>query len=317
VQSIVAAVRLEEVQSVIEVGPFAFEATRALSVVGIAVCAWVVSRLFQRSLERVAARGSEANASAYYAVGRIGHYLIVAFGVLIALQVAGLDLSSLAVGAGALGLGVGLGLQQAVNNFVSGLILLFERSVKVGDFVELTNGLQGTVRSINVRSTVLTTNDNLDVVVPNSIFTNSVMTNWTMTDVSRRIHVPFGVAYGSDKELVTRAALEAAARVPAEVTDTERRPPQVWLVGFADSSLNFELVVWVGRALGSRPGNTRARYLWELETSLRAHGIEIPFPQRDLHLRSGFTPLDGERAAAARPAASGATTPRVATLKAD
>ena len=254
------------------------------------VIAAVISRIFRRSLRQLSERGPAENHPFYYAIGRIGHYLIIAIAVFAALQVVGFNLSSLAFAAGAIGVGVGLGLQSIVNNFVSGLILLFERTLKVGDFVELENGLQGTVRSINVRSTVLTTNDNLDIVVPNSQFTGGVLTNWTMSENSRRIHVPFGVAYGTDKEAVRRAALEAASRV--EATDTlPERPPQVWLVGFGDSSLNFELVVWVGRSALQRPGNTRARYYWELETSLREHGVEIPFPQRDLHLRGGFERL--------------------------
>jgi small-conductance mechanosensitive channel len=193
--------------------------------------------------------------------------------------------------AGAIGIGIGLGLQQAMNNFVAGVILLFERSVKVGDFIELERGLQGTVREINMRSTLLTTNDNLDVVVPNSQLTNSVMTNWTMNEASRRVHVPFGVAYHTDKDKVRKAVLEAAHRVARHIHTTGLREPEVWLVGFGDSALNFELVVWVGRESPARPGRTRAQYMWEIETSLREHGIEIPFPQRDLQLRSGFDRL--------------------------
>lgn len=169
--------------------------------------------------------------------------IIIAIGLVLALQGVGINLSSLAVAAGAIGIGIGLGLQQAMNNFFAGLILLFERSVKVGDFIELENGLQGTVREINMRSTVLTTNDNLDVVVPNSLLTNGLLTNWTMNEASRRIHVPFGVAYGTNKDKVRQAALEAAARVADETHATGKRQPQVWLVGFGDSSLNFELVV--------------------------------------------------------------------------
>ena len=146
-----------------------------------------------------------------------------------------------------------------------------------------------------MRSTVITTNDNLDVVVPNSMLTNGVITNWTMNEASRRIHVPFGVAYGTEKEKVREAALEAAARVASETHTAGLREPQVWLVGFGDSSLNFELVVWVGRDSVMRPGRTQAQYLWEIETSLRDHGIEIPFPQRDLHLRSGFERLQAPK----------------------
>lgn len=260
-------------------------------VLGILLVTWLLSVALRRSMDRVGSRSAPANRPAYYAIGRIGHYVIVVLGAIIALQSAGIDLSTLAVAAGAIGIGIGLGLQQAVNNFVSGLILLFERSLKVGDFVELENGLQGTVREINVRSTVLTTNDNLDVVVPNSTFTNNVLTNWTMRETNRRIHVPFGVAYGSNKETVRTAALDAAQRVFRNNDLSAVREPQLWLVGFGDSALNFELIVWVGQEFINRPGNTRAQFLWEIETCLRKYEVEIPFPQLDLHLRSGWQSL--------------------------
>lgn len=285
------------------IGGVGISPTSVLYAIALLIFAALLSRLVRRSLQKLGARRAEENRPFYYALGRMAHYAIIAIALFAALQVVGVNLSSLAFAAGAIGVGVGLGLQSVVNNFVSGLILLFERTLKIGDFVELENGLQGTVRSINVRSTVLTTNDNLDIVVPNAQFTSGVLTNWTMSDASRRIHVPFGVAYGTDKELVRQAVLEAAARVDATDVRTER-PAQVWLVGFGDSSLNFELVVWVGRAALQRPGNTRARYYWEIETSLREHSIEIPFPQRDLHLRSSVRPWTGESAAV--PAVSGA-----------
>lgn len=275
-------------------GPIVVRLSSLLFIVFTAFIAVVASRLFRRWATSLGNRGAEENRPAFYAIGRIGHYLIILVATLVVLQSVGLNFASLTVVAGAIGLGVGLGLQSVVNNFVSGLLLLFERSVKVGDFIALESGLQGTVQSINVRSTVLTTNDNLSVVVPNSFFTSNILTNWTMNDASRRVHVPFGVAYGSDKELVKRAVLEAADRVDQVPRDAQNAP-QVWLVGFGDSSLDFELVVWVGREAVHRPGNTRARYLWEIETSLREHGIEIPFPQRDLNLRSGFEKLAATR----------------------
>jgi len=279
----------------LEVGTLSLSLGSLLIFAAVIVVALLLSILFRRSMRRIGARSADANRPSYYAIGQIGHYVIIVIGIVLALQGIGINLSSLAVAAGAIGIGIGLGLQQAMNNFIAGLILLFERSVKVGDFIELEQGLQGTVREINMRSTVITTNDNLDVVVPNSLLTNGVMTNWTMNEASRRIHVPFGVAYGTDKAKVRKAGLEAAARVAIEMSTTGLRDPQVWLVGFGDSALDFELVVWVGRESLHRPGFTRAQYLWEIETSLREHGIEIPFPQRDLHLRSGFERLQAPK----------------------
>lgn len=148
------------------------------------------------------------------------------------------------------------------------------------------------MQEINIRSTIITTNDNIDIIVPNSEFVSGRVTNWTMRDTYRRIKVQFGVAYGTDKELVKTAVLEAAERVPHTLTDTHHRPPQVWLVEFGDSSLKFELVVWLKPEAVNRPGAVQAAFLWEIHTSLMEHKIEIPFPQRDLHIKS----WNGEKA---------------------
>ncbi len=250
------------------------------------VAIWI-SRLFRHALDRLGRRG-EGTQSAYYTIGRLSHYVIIAAAIVIGLSSIGLSFSNLAIVAGALGVGIGFGLQSIVNNFVSGLILLFERSLKVGDYVELESGLGGIVREINVRSTLINTNQNLDVLVPNSEFVSGRLTNWTHRDASRRMHIPFGVAYGSDKELVRQAVLEAAATVPHTINDSPLKRPAVWLVNFGDSSLDFELLVWVKQASVRRPAQVHAAYMWAIETALAENGIEIPFPQRDLHLRSGF-----------------------------
>lgn len=126
------------------------------------------------------------------------------------------------------------------------------------------------------------------MLVPNSEFVNGRVTNWTFADAIRRMHVPFGVAYGSDKQTVREAGIAAAAAVEGIILEGAEREPDVWLVGFGDSSLNFELVVWVGQSLIASPGRTQARLLWALETELVKRGLELPFPQRDLHIRSGI-----------------------------
>ena len=154
----------------------------------------------------------------------------------------GVDFTAFAVVAGALGIGVGLGLQQLVANFFAGIVLLLDRSFTLGDFVELSSGLRGEVKRINIRSTLLTTTDGVDIIVPNSEFVTGQVINWTLNEESSRFHIPFGVAYGSDKELVRRAGLEAAAALPSELRDPDNAPA-VWFVGFGDSSLDFELVV--------------------------------------------------------------------------
>ena len=219
-------------------------------------------------------------------MGRIGRYLLLAVGVVVALETAGFSISTLAVIGGGLGIGIGFGLQTLFANFVSGIVLLLDRSLKVGDFVDLQSGVRGCVVEIAIRYTRVSTNDSVDVLVPNSEFVNGRVTNWTFDDTSRRIHIPFSIAYGTDKELVRAAGLAAARRIDG-IVDEGRRLPEVWLVGFGDSSLNFELVIWVTHPLATTPGRTHANVLWALEDELRARSIEIPFAQRDLHIRSG------------------------------
>lgn len=258
-----------------------------LRVLLIVTLAWIFSYFVRRGLTHLSERQSGSSAF-LYTLGRLTHYLILIIGISIGLSSIGVDLSNFALIAGALSLGIGFGLQAIVSNFVSGLIVLFERSLRIGDFVELSSGVAGEVRSINVRSTLVTTPDMVDILVPNSEFVNGKVINWTLTDASRRIHIPFGVAYGSDKELVRKAALEAAGQIPHTVKNRSGREPDVWLTNFGSSSLDFELVVWVEPHAVKRPGRVRAAYYWELETALKKYGIVIPFPQRDLHIRSGL-----------------------------
>jgi potassium efflux system protein len=250
---------------------------------------WGLSRGIRMAIRRVGEKESIGRQAALYTVSRLTHYTIILLALLIALTSIGLDFTNLALVAGALSVGIGFGLQSIVNNFVSGLIILFERTLRVGDYIELDNGLTGTVKAINVRSTLINTNDNIDIVVPNSEFVSTRLTNWTLAEHILRMRIPFGVAYGTDKELVKKAAIEACANVQYTLTHMPGREPDVWLVEYGDNSLNFLLLVWVNRQGARRPTRTRAAYLWELETKLREYGIEIPFPQRDLHLKTGWS----------------------------
>jgi small-conductance mechanosensitive channel len=212
----------------------------------------------------------------------------------------GLDISNFALIGGAIGVGIGFGLQGIFSNFISGLILLLEKTLKVGDFVDLQSGVMGRVSEIGMRYTRVTTNDLVDIIVPNSEFINGRVTNWSFNEKYRRIHVPFSVAYGSDKDKVKQAVLKAVDAVPGCITTDPLRLPDVWLTEFADSSLNFELVVWVEHALMVSPGATQAKFLWGIDDQLRAAQIEIPFPQRDLHVRSGSLRLELDDAAILR-----------------
>ncbi|MDJ0941118.1 MAG: mechanosensitive ion channel [Woeseiaceae bacterium] len=254
----------------------------------ILIIGWLLSRGIRFAINRVGRDESVGTQASLYTLGRLTHYTIIIVAALIALTSVGLSFTNVAIVAGALSVGIGFGLQSIVNNFVSGLIILFERTLRVGDYIELDTGLTGTVKAINVRSTLINTNDNIDIVVPNSEFVSTKLTNWTLGEHILRVRIPFGVAYGSDKEVVRKAAIEACEKVPYTLTHMRGREPDVWLVEYGDNSLNFLLLVWVNRQGARRPTRTRAAYLWALEDKLAEYGIEIPFPQRDLHLRSGW-----------------------------
>jgi potassium efflux system protein len=243
---------------------------------------WLIRYLLARGIRRKQTTQSPA----FYALGRILHYIIVLAGSFAALGSIGIDFTSFALIAGALSVGIGFGLQAIVSNFVSGLILLFEGTLRVGDFIELDSGLRGVVKEINTRATVITTNDGVDLVVPNSVLVTTQLTNWTLRESYGRMRVTFGVAYGTDKELVKKVALEAISKLDCALTHMPGLEPQVRLSNLADNALEFTVLFWVSRQGVRRPGRTRASFLWELETLLNENNIQIPFPQRDIHVKS-------------------------------
>lgn len=255
------------------------------SAVLLVVFSFLGSRYMVRVLTRYGEREGVDPASVY-TMTRIVRYVLLVVGFLIALEVAGIPVSKFAVFASAVGVGLGFGLQAIFNNFISGLILLFDRSIKIGDFVELESGVHGVVRDIKIRATRISTNDNLNILVPNSEFVSGRVVNWTLLEASRRMRIPFGIAYGTDKELVKKAALEAACEVPFTLAHEGPRGPQVWLVEFGESRLEFQLIVWVNAEATKRPSTVKAAYNWALHSALQRHGIGIPYPQRDLHVRS-------------------------------
>lgn len=220
--------------------------------------------------------------SLQYAVSKMAGYMIIAVGLYVAFKVVGLDLSSLAVVAGAIGVGLGFGLQTIISNFVSGLIILAERPIAIGDRIEV-GAVAGQVRQINLRATTVVTNDNISIIVPNSQFISSTVTNWSHNDPKVQFRIPVGVAYGSDTDKVRRVLLGVAA---ANASVLQEPPPTVFFDGFGDSSLNFELGVWTAEMMAS-PRRFRSEINFAIDRAFRENGIEIPFPQRDLHLRSG------------------------------
>jgi len=252
----------------------------------------------RRGLDRMRSRSEAGNQAALYTLSRMLHYAILILGSVIALSSIGLDFTKFALFATALGVGIGFGLQTLISNFVAGIIILFERSLKVGDFIELESGVHGEVKEISIRSTLVNTNENIDIVVPNAELISTRVVNWTMHAPHRRIHLPFPVAFGEDREQVRRAGLEAAQEVPFTMNDT-RHKPQIWLVGFEEDRMKFELVVWLVPGAVKRPSAVSAAYYWALAAALERHGIALPYPQRDLHLKSyyGLTGSDAVGAA--------------------
>jgi len=221
------------------------------------------------------------------AIKKLLHYALVLIGFLLAISSLGFQLQHLVVVAGAFGVGIGFGLQDIVNNFLSGLILLFERPVKVGDGI-LIDGEYGTVAKIGLRSTVVETLDQSELIVPNSQIISQKVTNWTLSTRRVRVVVPVGVAYGSDIELVMKILVEAGEQHDDVLKEP---PPSPIFTEFGDSSLNFELRVWIPN-VDMRP-RVKSDLLVTIDRRFREEGVEIPFPQRDLHLRSVESELLG------------------------
>ena len=216
-----------------------------------------------------------------FALARVIGYALLGLGFYISLQMVGVNLSSLAFVAGAVGVGLGFGLQNIISNFISGLIILAERPIAIGDRVEI-GGVAGQVREISLRSTTVITNDNMAIIVPNADFITQRVTNWSYEDPRVRFRIPFGVAYGTDLPKLRKLMLEVADEHPKALKDPQ---PELFFVGFGDSSLNFELAVWSSESTLS-PRQFRSDLFFAIEKKLRESGIEIPFPQQDLHVRT-------------------------------
>ncbi|MFB8788960.1 MAG: mechanosensitive ion channel [Potamolinea sp.] len=214
------------------------------------------------------------------AIATIISYAIGTFTFVIVLQSTGFNLSSLAVLAGALGVGIGLGLQDLTKNFASGLTLLMERKLKVGDFVEF-DGLSGYIKEVAIRSTLIRTRDGSDVVVPNSKLVDNRLINWSYDNFTARIKLSVKVAYESDPVLVTETLLKSAYMETAVLHEP---PPEVIFTGFGDSSLDLELWVWVNRI--DREAQIKSSLNFIIEYNLRQQKITFPFPQRDLWIRN-------------------------------
>jgi small-conductance mechanosensitive channel len=215
-----------------------------------------------------------------YTLTRISHYVIMVIGAVVAFQFMGVDLTGLAVILGFLSVGIGFGLQNVTSNFVAGLILLLERPIKVGDRVTVGDQ-EGDVLAIKIRSTTIRTLNNIAVIVPNSEFVSSTVVNWSYGDQKVRLEIDVGVSYGSDLEVVLRSLKEVAEEHPEVLKNPA---PEVLHGGFGDSAWNMRLRAWIDRP--QRHPQVRSAINCAIVRKFRENGVEIPFPQRDLHVRS-------------------------------
>jgi potassium efflux system protein len=249
---------------------------------GLVVVAGAVTNVLRSRILRLAG----INRGMQEAVAIMVRYSVISVGTIVILQVWGLDLSSLALLASALSVGIGLGLQNIAKDFGSGLILVFERPIQVGEFVSFGT-FMGTVERIGARSTEIKTLDQVSIIVPNSRFLEQEVINWSHRNPVSRIRVPVGVSYSASPSQVQEVLIAAGHDHP-EVLSTP--PPRVLFIGFGDSSLDFELMVWIAEP--NKQLLIKSDLFFIIHKALMAKGIEIPFPQRDLHVRSGKLPLE-------------------------
>ncbi|MDX6305381.1 MAG: hypothetical protein QOI77_2350 [Blastocatellia bacterium] len=274
-----------------KIGSIPFQLTALLEGALILALTVLASRALSALLQRRIAKKAYLDPGLRYTMGRLTQYLIIALGVLLSLKVAfSVDLTSIAVLFTALSVGIGFGLQYLAADIASGFILLFERPVRVGDRITIGDD-EGDVQSINLRTTVVATNDRISIIVPNSKLVSQRLINWSYGDPRARIAIPVSVAYGSDIELVTKTLMAAAEEVDNVLRDPAHK---VQFLKFGDWSLDFRLLVWTNRP--RLHTQIRSDINYRIERLFRQEGIEIPFPQTELRLRGGALHLDrGDR----------------------
>lgn len=238
---------------------------------------WVVYNLLSKSRIDLGVR---------IAVGSIIRYIVLVIGFIIILQTVGIDLSAVTILAGALGVGIGFGLQNITNNFVSGIIILFERPIKVGDRIEVGE-VKGDVVNIRIRSTTILTNDNISIIVPNSEFISSKVINWSYADRNVRLNYPVHVSYKENPEKVRDILLEVVRENESVLKDPK---PDVLFDNFGDNSIHFNLRIWT-REYISRPGVLKSQIYFEIFKKFKENGIEIPFQQREIYIKETPTSI--------------------------
>ena len=247
----------------------------------VAVLGLFVASLVRKAVDRSTIGQPVRALGAWHTVRSCVYYTALAIVAAVGLMVAGIPLSALSMFAGAFGIGIGFGMRNIISNFISGIIILFERPIKPSDYIDVDDKWGGWVTRIGARSTTIRTRDNINVVVPNSQFIEKTIVNWHGLSAKTRIHVPVGVAYGSDVPAVEACLLKVAADSKHIMADPA---PAVWFIGFGESSLRFELIAWV-KSPDQIPEIT-SQLNFAIDDMFRQHAITIPFPQRDLHIRS-------------------------------
>src|SRR6266487_1129210 len=248
---------------------------------------WLSSRTRHFLFNRVLVR-SGLDRALGHAISQIVGYAVLIIGIVIVLDNAGIHLGALTVFAGAVGVGVGFGVENIASNFISGLVILAERPITIGDRVEVA-GIAGQVEHIRARSTVIRTNDNIMMIVPNTKFIDSPVTNWTYGDRRVRFRIPVGVAYGSDVNKVRETLIAVAHENPQTLKEPA---PDVFLEQFGENSIDFKLIVWSSE-MSARPSRYRSDLNFAIAEKFREAKIEMPFPQRDLHIRGGVLKVEG------------------------
>lgn len=251
------------------------------------VSLFVLSEWLRRFLVKHVLKKTQIAKGTKESIGTMVKYLIILAGVFSILQTNGIDLSAFGVLAGAIGVGIGFGLQNITNNFISGLIILFEQPIKVGDRIEVGD-VNGDVIKISARATTVVTNDNISVIVPNSQFIDSQVINWSHNEHRIRFNFPVGVSYKEDPEKVKKILLEVAKANPGVLQTQES---DVLFESYGDNSLNFNLRVWTSDYV-NRPKVLKSELYYSIFKRFTEEKIEIPYPQRDLHLKSGFEKLE-------------------------
>ncbi len=247
--------------------------------VAIVIVARIAAAIIGRSVERVLeARGLDRGLR--HSVGKITRYIVLTIGVFVALGTMGVDTSAMMAGGAVLLVGIGFGLQKLAENFISGLLLLIERPVRKGDFIDV-GGVLGTVEDIGLRATRVLSRDGVTVIVPNSNLISGTVINHTVPTADRRIWIKLGVAYGTDLEKVVRVLTEIARAEPAVL---KAPPPEVRHQNFGESSIELALVAWISEARDDLAVMSRLRFA--IDKAFREHKIEMPFPQRVIHTKA-------------------------------